>query len=794
VALGLAWYSLAAGAILSVAALALLVAGLMYGRGRAAPLGEAVLKALPDLIIRLRRDGTYLGVGGTWRDLLLYRRPESLVGRTLADMLPPDVAREAITHLARAFETGEVQVHECQLPAEGALRDYEVRITANSTEEAVLVIRDITVRKRSEEALRKAEAELRRVIGAISDSVWSVEVNEAGDLTWVYHSPVGRHLTGRPPEYFTSMKAWFEIVHPEDRARIAGLAGPLLRAERSREAAEFRMVLPDGTIRWVRSSITCERIGPGLVRLDGVDADITAEREAQAALREAKEALEAIIDASPLVIFSMGLNCRIQRWNRASERVFGWSEQEALGARLPLLPAEQLNQFCSGSVEAMTGGAETSWNRKDGGTVELSVWRAPLRDASGTVRGSIVLAADVGERKSLEQQLQQAQRMEAVGRLAGGVAHDFNNLLTVITGYGHMLLDDLAANADAHKQVEEILRAVERASALTNQLLAFSRRQVAKPRIIDINDLVLNMDRLLRRVIGEDIELVTALDPSAGKIEADPVQIEQVLMNLVVNSRDAMPGGGKLIIETESARLDEGYARVHMTVRAGEYVRLSVIDTGCGMDEDTKARIFEPFFTTKEQGKGTGLGLATVYGIVKQNEGDITVTSEPGRGTRFNIYLPQANGTVEESDDKRQETSVARGTETVLVVEDEEEVRRLVRAVLEPQGYKVLVAGWPEEAIELCREYQGQVELLLTDVVMPQMGGRELAQVTGWIRPDMKVLFMSGYTDDAMLGRSLSEPGVDFLRKPFTPAELTRKIRQVLDRDDGQPNDRGARA
>jgi nitrogen-specific signal transduction histidine kinase/ActR/RegA family two-component response regulator len=405
----------------------------------------------------------------------------------------------------------------------------------------------------------------------------------------------------------------------------------------------------------------------------------------------------------------------------------------------------------------------------------------PLRDSASAASGFLTMAADLTERKSLERQLQQAQKMEAVGRLAGGVAHDFNNLLTVITGYGYMLLEDLANQPVPRGNVEQILRAVDRASALTNQLLAFSRRQVSPPKTIDVNELVLNMDKMLRRVIGEDIELVTALSPDAGKINADPGQIEQVIMNLVVNSRDAMPEGGRITIETANATLDEEYARIHLTARPGEYVMLSVIDTGEGMDEETRAHIFEPFFTTKEPGKGTGLGLAQVYGIVKQSDGEITVESAPSQGTRVQIYLPRISGTVSADEEERGEADRAEGTETVLLVEDEDDVRRLVCEVLEQHGYTVLSAAEPQEAIEICRTYRRQIDLLLTDMVMPQMGGRELADRTGWIRPDMRVLFMSGYTDDAMLGVAVSEPGVAFLKKPFTPAVLTRKIREVLE-------------
>ena len=501
----------------------------------------------------------------------------------------------------------------------------------------------------------------------------------------------------------------------------------------------------------------------------------------QEALRQANDALEAIVNNSPLAIYTTDLEGRVSSWSRAAAGMFGWTEEEALNERVPFLPLEALDAFSNPGNEPAPEGIEARSVRKDGANAELRLWRAPLRDASGAVTGFIMIAADLTENKSLERQLQQAQRMEAVGRLAGGVAHDFNNLLTVITGYGYMLLEDLRDQPALSGNVDEILRVVDRASALTSQLLAFSRRQAAQPKTIEVNTLVLNMDKMLRRVIGEDIELVTALSPDAGKINADPFQVEQVIMNLVVNSRDAMPEGGRITIETANATLDKEYARVHLTTRPGKYVMLSVIDTGHGMDEETRARIFEPFFTTKEQDKGTGLGLAQVYGIVKQSDGEIAVTSAPAQGTRVQIYLPRVFGVVAADALEQTEEGRALGTETVLLVEDEDEVRRLVHEILEEHGYTVLPAAQPQDALEICQTYHGRIELLLTDVVMPQMGGRELADRAGWIRPDMKVLFMSGYTEEATPGASITEPSGPFLRKPFTPAALTRKIREVIE-------------
>ncbi len=468
-------------------------------------------------------------------------------------------------------------------------------------------------------------------------------------------------------------------------------------------------------------------------------------------------ALEAVFEASPLAIYATDAEGRITRWNAAAERLFGWSRLEALGQRLPFVPPAP---GCDGGPKEM----ELSSVAKDGRTVEVKLWRAPLAN------GCIAIAANVTEQRAIERQLQQAQRMEAVGRLAGGVAHDFNNLLTVITGYGCMLLEEPRDAAAVRAQAEEILRTTERASALTCQLLEFSRPRNGQPRAVGINDLVLDMDKMLRRVIGEHIELVAALSPDAGMIHADGAQVEQVIMNLVLNARDAVEAGGRITIETSSE-----------TVGAGEYAILSVLDNGVGMDEETKARIFEPFFTTKGRGKGTGLGMATVYAIVKQAGGEIDVASAPERGTAIRVYLPRVQPAALEAGALPEVGRRQRGTETVLLVEDEDEVRRLVSGVLEHHGYTVLSAARPNEAMALCASHEGAIDLLLTDAVMPEMSGRTLAEQVGRMRPGLRVLLMSGYAEDALEGRGLAGPGGAFLKKPFTPTVLTRKIREVLD-------------
>ncbi len=373
--------------------------------------------------------------------------------------------------------------------------------------------------------------------------------------------------------------------------------------------------------------------------------------------------------------------------------------------------------------------------------------------------------------------------MEAVGQLAGGVAHDFNNLLMIVNGYGDILLGQLPTDDTRRGHVMEILSAGQRAASLTRQLLAFSRRQVLAPAVLDLNAVVKNMDKMLRRLIGEDINLVMVASEGLWNVKADPGQIEQVIINLAVNARDAMPQGGKLTIETANVDLDEHYAQAHADSKPGPHVMLGVSDTGTGMDTQTKARIFEPFFTTKGLGKGTGLGLSTVFGIVKQSGGNIWVYSELGSGTSFKIYLPRVKEALEQAEPAMAQTASRQGSETVLVVEDEEAVRVLVRRVLEANGYHVLEASHGAAALVTCDEHKDPIHLLMTDLIMPEMSGRQLAEQVSAQRPEMKILYMSGYTDNAILHHGGLQSGANFLQKPFTPDTLVRKLRAVLDAD-----------
>jgi PAS domain S-box-containing protein len=417
----------------------------------------------------------------------------------------------------------------------------------------------------------------------------------------------------------------------------------------------------------------------------------------------------------------------------------------------------------------------------DGRVVWLQDIVRLVRDSSGRVCQLRGVMVDITARRQLEEEFLQAQKMEAVGRLAGGVAHDFNNLLTIISGYVELVLEKMEAVSPLKPHVEEIKKASDRAAGLTRRLLAFSRRQAIMPQVLNLGEVAAGTEKMLRRLIGEDIELVLQSDPVLGSVRADPAQIEQILVNLAVNARDAMPQGGKIVIETSNVHLDEAFASSHAAVTPGPYVMLAVSDTGTGMEARVRAHVFEPFFTTKERGKGTGLGLATVYGIVKQSDGNIWVYSQPGVGTTFKIYLPRVDVVPESRPQAAAPGPRVRGSETILLVEDEDAVRSLVRGLLEKEGYQVLEASRPSEALALNEQHEGRIHLILSDVVMPQMNGPQLAEKLVSMRPDTRVLYMSGYTDNAIIHYDILDQGTPFLQKPFSHETLAHKVREVLD-------------
>jgi len=504
------------------------------------------------------------------------------------------------------------------------------------------------------------------------------------------------------------------------------------------------------------------------------------------ALQRSEANYRSLIEGATYGIFRCSVDGKFLTVNPALVAMLGYqSEAELLAANLvtdinpdPDKGAQLLRHYRQAERLA---GVEVEWKRKDGTLVAVRLSGRTISGEPGASECFEVMAEDLGERRRLEERIRKVQKMETVGRLASGVAHDFNNLLTIISGFSQLLLERLEAGDPRRAYVKEIQGAEERAASLTRQLLAFGRRQILLPQVLDLNAIVAKMDKMLRPLLGEDVELVTVLPPDLGRVKADPGQIEQVILNLAVNARDAMPGGGKLTLETANVDLDKSYALGHAEVRTGPYVALAVSDTGCGMDGETQSHLFEPFFTTKEKGKGTGLGLAMSYGIVQQSGGYIWVYSEPGQGTTFKIYLPRVQEVPEPVAVNQAQAGPAVGVETILLVEDEAAVRSLVRGVLEARGYSVLEAGRADEALLICQQNLGPIHLLLTDVVMPQMMGPALAESLQVLRPTMKVLYMSGYTDHAVFRNGALQAARSFIQKPFTPETLAQKVRWVLD-------------
>jgi PAS domain S-box-containing protein len=559
---------------------------------------------------------------------------------------------------------------------------------------------------------------------------------------------------------------------PEDRnAFIAKL-----KKEKNLTNYEHCLRRKDGSAVWLLGSVSLVEGKDGEPAVnEETFIDITERKKAEETFRKAFEA-----NPEPMTISSI-TEGRYIDVNEGFLRVTGYRRDEVIGVTSTALNfweqaesratlVEQLRE--QGSVR----NKEITYRTKSG-ELRTALDSSEIIEVGGQ-KCMISILRDTTEHKFLEKQLRQAQKMEAIGQLSGGVAHDFNNMLGVIIGYSEVIAERLPEFDPLQKQCEQITKAAQNAASLTRQLLAFSRQQVLEPKFLDLNSIVRNLEKMLRRLIGEDINFSTSLGPALGSVKADQSQIEQVLINLVLNARDAMPNGGKLRIETTTMELDGDYSRTHLPQMPGSYVLLTVSDTGIGMDAETQARIFEPFFTTKEVGKGTGLGLSTVYGVIRQSDGYIWVYSEPGQGTTFKIYLPRTSQLAQKAKSKSRLASSLRATETVLLVEDEEALRELTRSLLENHGYTVLEAPRPDRAIEIVRQYQGTIHLLLTDMVMPGMNGRELAETVAPIRPEMKVVFMSGYT--GFTHSALTDAELILLSKPFTKDSLLTKLHEVL--------------
>jgi PAS domain S-box-containing protein len=566
-------------------------------------------------------------------------------------------------------------------------------------------------------------------------------------------------------------------------------------ADGAERQLDVHLVTTFGQEIWINSRLVRFSI-KGKTHLLLMIADITERKRAEEALRASQKMIEEIINTIPVRVFWKDRNLIYLGCNSIFARDAGFADpKEVIGKddfqmgwreQAELYRADDRQVIESGCSKLLIEEPQTT---SEGNTITLLTSKIPLLDSNGEIGGVIGTYFDISDRKRAEEekarlvgQLQQAMKLKAVGLLAGGVAHDFNNLLTVITGYSELLLQKIGKESPMHAEVEEIKRAGERAASLTQQLLAFSRRQVIEPKVVNLDSLVAEMHKMLTRLIGEDIALQASTGKSLGSVKIDPGQFQQILMNVVVNARDAMPDGGKIVIETANVDLDEGYCAVHPYVTPGRFVMLSVSDTGKGMSEEVKAHIFEPFFTTKERGSGTGLGLATTYGAVKQAGGSIEVYSEVGIGTTFKIYLPRIEEEAVKPVKDDRPSGIQGGPETVLVVEDEDTLRTLCERILGDLGYRVMPARNGAEAIALAQGYGDRIDLLLTDVVMPGMNGRELATQMVLHHPEMQVLFMSGYTDDAIGKHGVLDEGVSFIGKPYTPLALARKVREILDK------------
>ena len=601
----------------------------------------------------------------------------------------------------------------------------------------------------------------------------------------IYNSMAYQKVLGYSPDELKGSSALGQI-HPDDRARVQAAAEEARRTGAGTNL-EYRIRHKDGTWRVLESTSSVIQNPRGVSeKLVIVNRDITDRKRASEALRLSEASFRSMIENAPYGIYRATAAGQLLRVNPALQRMLGYESpgellKMNLARDLYFEPDEHQRIIEMLATKKSFKDVEVEWKRKDGTLTKARCSGLLVKDEGEEEAYFEVFAEDATEKRLLERQLQVAQKMEAVGRLSGGIAHDFNNLLGVIIGYSQVLKKKLDVTNPLREHAEEIEKAGQRAASLTRQLLAFSRQQVLAPAVLDLNALLTDLGKMLPRLIGEDVELALQLDPRIGRVKADQSQIEQVVMNLVVNARDALPQGGRLVIETRNVNLTPAYTIHHPGSKVGPYVMLSVTDNGTGMNLETLAHLFEPFFTTKERGKGTGLGLATVYGVVKQSGGYIWVDSETGKGSSFKVYLPQIDEPVSAPAPAALPAESFRGAETILLVEDADALRKLAHALLEQNGYHVLAAENGAEALKIVEQKCERINLLLTDVIMPGMTGRALADRLVALQTGLRVLYMSGYTDSAIADQGVLEPGTYLLHKPFTEETLIQKVREVLD-------------
>ena len=647
-------------------------------------------------------------------------------------------------------------------------------------------ISDVTERHEAVAALKESDARFQMMAGSIQEAFW---LAEARPFRLLYVSPGFERIWGMSgDDFLADYHALLDRVHPDDRPIVidafSGLHEPAVRS------AEFRITKTDGTECWllVRTFPVPRAHGPALV--SGIASDITARKNVERALRQSEERYRAMLQAYPEgAVFLFDKDLRFIVADGQGLAAAGRTSADYLGHHVSEVVDRKISTDLEPLLRDVLGGEERTYTaeRSDGRVYDCRI--VPLRDINGAVIAGMLISRDISERRrheranaTLEAQLRQAQKMEAIGQLAGGVAHDFNNLLTVIGAHTHFLLNAIGGGAGA-EDARAIEDAANRAADVTRQLLAFSRKQIMRPTVLNLNLVVENAHKLLGRTLGEDITMDMVLAPDLGDVVADAGQISQVLINLAVNARDAMPNGGVLTLTTANVTITSDVRAGDALIVHGDYVVMEVRDTGVGMDAPTQARVFEPFFTTKEVGKGTGLGLATAYGIVKQSNGYITLDSRVGGGTTFRIYLPRASADEEHELVRSAEHRTARGMETVLVVEDEPLVREIALRTLRRYGYNVLEATDGVEALSVAAQYAARIDLVLADVVMPRMGGAELVRELQRRRPDVRALFMSGYTDDEVVRRGVASNSATLLQKPFIPDRLARAVREALDHD-----------
>jgi len=716
-------------------------------------------------------------------------REEDWAGRSFLDLAAPEDRETLAAIFAAPAAAAQPRRHAIAgLRADGSRFEMEITpapMTFQGQTATQAILRDITERRQAEEALRESEERYRLLFENNPQPMWVYD-NETLAFLAVNDAACAHYGYTRAEFLATTIR---DIRPQEDvPLLLQNLKAP---ETKYRRGGVWRHRRKDGTTMEVEiASHALQFLGrPAQLALA---TDVTERRRAEEDLRQSEQKYRDIFDFATVGIYQSRDDGSLITVNAPLARMLGYDSPEDLMKSnlddIYMDPAERREWISRYEPGEKGHRRELRWKKKDGKPIWLELNARTIRNADGSTRYIEGFVHDITDRRESEEekrrlleQLVQSQKMEAVGQLAGGIAHDFNNLLTAITGYSELLLGELPPEDLRRSHAEEIRKAGELAASLTQQLLAFSRRQVLEPKILDVNTVVSDIERMLRRLIGEHIELKTRKEPDLWKVRADPGQIEQAILNLVINARDAMPHGGTLAVETYNRRLDESYAASHVPMQAGEYVEVAVIDTGSGISDEVMARLFEPFFTTKEVGKGTGLGLSTTYGIVKQSGGYLWCESEVGRGTTFHVYLPGVEEPVVHPEPRTAPPPIHPGDETVLLVEDEPEVRSLVQRILKTQGYTVVTAANPDEALAVAREFKGTIQVMVTDVVMPGMSGLQLAERLMPTRPNMRVLFVSGYTHDAIGHHGVLDPGTAFLPKPFTPNALARKVREVLE-------------